>query len=155
MGKHVSLLACPGRENGIPSILERIKRGEREHYEATRCTKDQREVRVSLTVSPIRNAAGQIIGASKIARGITVQKRAEDALRQAEKLSVPERMAAIITQEINNPLEAVTNLLFLIEGRPLDQEARDYLETAQEELGRVSRITAWRRSSSARSASFF
>jgi PAS domain S-box-containing protein len=71
----------------MPHTLERVKGGERtEHYVAWRCTKDQREVTVSLTVSPIRNAASQIIGISKIARDITAQNQAEEAMRQAEKL---------------------------------------------------------------------
>ncbi|MCU1313993.1 MAG: multi-sensor signal transduction histidine kinase [Acidobacteriaceae bacterium] len=142
LGKHMSLLACPGRESEMPHIVDRVKRGERtEHYEAWRCTKDQREVIVSLTVSPIRNAAGQIIGASKIARDITAQKQAEEAMRQAEKLAMLGRMAATISHEIRNPLDMVTNLLFLIEGCLRDRESRDYLKSAQEELQRISRIT--------------
>jgi PAS domain S-box-containing protein len=142
LGKHMSLLACPGRESDIPHIMERVKRGERtEHYEAWRCTKDQREVTVSLTVSPIRNAAGQIIGASKIARDITAQKQAEEAMRQVEKLAMLGRMAATITHEIRNPLDTVTSLLFLMESCLLDQKSRDYLKTAQAELQRISRIT--------------
>jgi PAS domain S-box-containing protein len=142
LGKHMSLLACSGRESNMPYILERVKRGERtEHYEAWRCTKDQREVRVSLTVSPIRDAAGQIIGASKVARDITAQRQAEEAMRQAEKLSMLGRMAATISHEIRSPLDTVTNLLFLMEGCLLDQKSRDYLKSAQEELQRISRIT--------------
>jgi PAS domain S-box-containing protein len=142
LGKHMSLLSCPGRESDMPHILERVKGGERtEHYEAGRCTKDQREVTVSLTVSPIRNAAGQIIGASKIARDITAQKQAEEVMRQAEKLAMLGRMAATISHEIRNPLDTVTNLLFLMEGCLLDQESRGYLKSAQEELQRISRIT--------------
>jgi PAS domain S-box-containing protein len=142
LGKHMSLLACPGRESDMPHIMERVKRGERtDHYEAWRCTKDQREVTVSLTVSPIRNAAGQIIGASKIARDITAQKQAEEAMRQAEKLAMLGRMAATISHEIRNPLDTVTSLLFLMGGCLLDQESRDYLKSAQEELQRISRIT--------------
>jgi PAS domain S-box-containing protein len=142
LGQHMSLLACPGRDSDMPHVLERVKGGERtEHYEAGRCTKDHREVTVSLTVSPIRNAAGQIIGASKIARDITAQKQAEEAMRQAEKLAMLGRMAATISHEIRNPLDTVTNLLFLMEGCLLDQESRDYLKSAQEELQRISRIT--------------
>jgi PAS domain S-box-containing protein len=142
LGKHMSLLACPDGKSDMPSILERVKRGERtEHYEACRCAKDQREVTVSLTVSPIRNAAGQIIGASKIARDITAQKQAEEATRQAEKLAMLGRMAATISHEIRNPLDTVTSLLFLMEGGLLDQKSRDYLKSAQEELQRISRIT--------------
>jgi PAS domain S-box-containing protein len=142
LGKHMSLLACPGRESDMPYILKRVKRGERtEHYEAWRRTKDQREVTVSLTVSPIQNGAGQIIGASKIARDITAQKQAEETTRQGEKLALLGRMAATISHEIRNPLDTVTSLLFLMEGCLLDQKSRDYLKSAQEELQRISRIT--------------
>ena len=66
-------------------ILARIARGERiEHFETVRMTKDGRRLDISLTVSPIRDASGEIIGASKIARDITDRKRAEEALKEVE-----------------------------------------------------------------------
>jgi PAS domain S-box-containing protein len=86
VGGHISILAAPGRENEMPAILERIRRGEKvDHYETVRRRKDGRLVNISLTVSPIRDEAGQIIGASKIARDITENKRAEEALRASEE----------------------------------------------------------------------
>ncbi len=72
IGKHISILAVPERVDEIPRILERIRRGERiEHYQTKRRTKDGRVLTVSLTVSPVRDASGEIIGASKIARDMT------------------------------------------------------------------------------------
>jgi signal transduction histidine kinase len=62
-------------------------------------------------------------------------------MRQAEKLAMLGRMAATISHEIRNPLDTVTSLLFLMGGCLLDQESRDYLKSAQEELQRISRIT--------------
>jgi signal transduction histidine kinase len=62
-------------------------------------------------------------------------------MRHAEKLAMLGRMVATITHEIRNPLDTVTSLLFLMEGCLLDQKARDYLKSAQEELQRISRIT--------------
>jgi PAS domain S-box-containing protein len=86
IGRHISILAAPGRENEMPAILERIRRGEKvDHYETVRRRKDGSLVNISLTVSPIRDEAGQIIGASKIARDITEVKRAEEALRASEE----------------------------------------------------------------------
>jgi C4-dicarboxylate-specific signal transduction histidine kinase len=67
--------------------------------------------------------------------------RAQDALRRAEKLAVTGRLAASIAHEINNPLEAVTNLLFLMRSSPDGQAARSYLEQAEQELARVAEIT--------------
>jgi PAS domain S-box-containing protein len=85
IGKPVSMLAVPERVEEIPNIIERIRRGEKvDHYETKRQAKDGRILNISLTVSPIRNAAGEIIGASKIARDITEWKHAEQALRASE-----------------------------------------------------------------------
>ena len=88
VGKPVTTLAVPERVDEIPNILNRIRRGERvDHYETERRTKDGRRLNISLTVSPIRNAAGEIVGASKIARDITDHKR---------KVELQERLAAIV-----------------------------------------------------------
>jgi hypothetical protein len=65
---------------------------------------------VSLTVSPIKDPHGRVIGASKILRDISTRKRLEQALLQAEKIAATGRMAATIAHEINNPFEAVMKL---------------------------------------------
>jgi PAS domain S-box-containing protein len=86
IGKSVTLLIPPGRDDEEPAILARIRRGEPiAHYETVRRRKDGSLLDISLTVSPIRDAQGKIVGASKIARDITRRKRAEEALRQNEE----------------------------------------------------------------------
>jgi PAS domain S-box-containing protein len=86
MGKHISTLAASDRVDEIPVILDRIRRGERvDHYETKRKTKDGKILTVSLTVSPIRDATGAVIGASKVARDITERHRQEQALREANE----------------------------------------------------------------------
>jgi signal transduction histidine kinase len=70
------------------------------------------------------------------------RKLAEVALRQSDKLAAVGRLASSIAHEINNPLEAVTNLLYLLDRTPLNQEQRGYLDTARLELARVSEIAA-------------
>jgi two-component sensor histidine kinase len=71
----VTILIPPERQHEEPAILERIRRGERiEHYETVRMRKHGSRVEISLTVSPVKNAEGKIVGASKIARDITEQK---------------------------------------------------------------------------------
>jgi signal transduction histidine kinase len=70
------------------------------------------------------------------------RKLAEAALRQSDKLAAVGRLASSIAHEINNPLEAVTNLLFLLDGTPLNHQQRGYLDTARQELARVSEIAA-------------
>jgi PAS domain S-box-containing protein len=83
VGKHVEIIVPPERRAELNSILERVGRGEQiEHFETLRLHKDGRRVDVSLSVSPIRSAAGGIIGASKIARDIADSKRTQQALNQ-------------------------------------------------------------------------
>jgi signal transduction histidine kinase len=96
---------------------------------------------VSVTISPIRDDTGRVIGASKIARDISDRKRIERLLVQSEKLAATGRMAAAIAHEINNPLESLMNLIFLArQNCPAGSKGHRYLITAEEELERVSHI---------------
>jgi signal transduction histidine kinase len=90
----------------------------------------------------VRDTNGKIIAASTIARDITQTKLAEEALRNSERLAVAGRMAATIAHEINNPLEVVSNVLYLLKhNHSLDETARQHLKIADEELSRVGQIT--------------
>ncbi|HEY0526317.1 MAG TPA: PAS domain S-box protein [Stellaceae bacterium] len=119
IGRPITTLFPPGRlvEEGM--ILDRVRRGERvEHYETVRRRKDGTEIEVSLTVSPIRDAAGTVVGVSKIARDITERKLAEACLQNLQsellhvsRLSTMDRMASTLAHELNQPLTAVTNYL--------------------------------------------
>jgi PAS domain S-box-containing protein len=123
------------------TIIDRLRSGHRiEHFETRRITKSGEMLDVSLTISPIRDAQGKVIGASKILRDISHAKRLEQSLLQAEKLAATGRMAATIAHEINNPLEAVTNLLYLLRPTIAGEEGLEYLATAESELQRVSHI---------------
>jgi PAS domain S-box-containing protein len=123
------------------TIIESIRAGRRiEHFETVRLAKDGRLVDVSLTISPIKDERGRVIGASKILRDVSSRKRMEQSLLQAEKIAATGRMAATIAHEINNPLEAVMNLLYLLRTKIADDEGRGFLAMAEDELGRVSHI---------------
>jgi PAS domain S-box-containing protein len=86
IGRPISLLAPPELPDEIPVILEHVKRGERiENRHTLHVHKDGRRIDVALTISPIRDATGRIIGASTIARNISAWKQAEEALRTSEE----------------------------------------------------------------------
>jgi len=86
VGRPVSVLVPPNKPDEVPAILEKVKRGERvSHFETTRVRKDGEVIDLSLNVSPIRDASGQIIGASTTARDITEQKRMREALAERAK----------------------------------------------------------------------
>ena len=123
------------------TILENIRAGRRvEHFETVRRTKSGQLLDVSLTVSPIKDEHGRVIGASKILRDISARKRLERSLLQAEKIAATGRMAATIAHEINNPLEAVMNLMYLLRPMIADPAAISYFQSLETELGRVSHI---------------
>jgi diguanylate cyclase (GGDEF)-like protein/PAS domain S-box-containing protein len=87
IGRHFGFVSGPGREDEFPMILERVGRGERiEHYETVHRRSDERVIDVSITVSPIVNSSGTVIGASAVARDVTERNRAEAELREAQEL---------------------------------------------------------------------
>ena len=142
IGRHISVLSLPDRRAEIEEILALIRRGQSiEHMETVRLRKDGIQVEVSLAVSPIRSAGGAITGASTIARDITQRNRAAEALRKSEKLAATGRLAGTMAHEINNPLDAVTHLLYLIERHSsLDDDAREYARIAMNEVSRIGHI---------------
>jgi PAS domain S-box-containing protein len=85
IGKHITLIIPRDRCDEEANIIERLRRGERiDHFQTVRRRKDGSPVDVSLTISPVRDSAGNIIGASKVARDITAQVRAAELLRDSE-----------------------------------------------------------------------
>lgn len=86
VGRPITILIPGDRMDEEPGILERVRRGERvEHYETVRLRKDGTLIDISLTVSPIRDAEGRIVGASKIARDVTERRRAQERLRHSQE----------------------------------------------------------------------
>ncbi len=143
VGRNVTLLLPPDRPNEIHEILLKMQRGERvDHIETKRLAKNGTILDVSLTVSPIRDRCGEIVGASTISRDITHLKAAERAIRNSEKLAVAGRMAATVAHEINNPLEALANIFYLLkQDKNLSEFARKFIQTGEEEVRRITQIT--------------
>ncbi len=123
-------------------IMSAVAHGQRtEHFETTRLRKDGERIEVSLTLSPVFDEAGRIVGVASISRDISQQQKVEKALHTSERLASVGRLAATIAHEINNPLEAVTNLVFLAQSCSDDADRKMFLDQAQQELARVALLT--------------
>lgn len=143
IGKPVTVIIPPELHHDEITILSKIRRGEKiEHFETIRLHKNGERIEVSLTISPVKDDNGNVVGAAKIVRNITETNKIERALQTTEKLAAAGRMAATVAHEINNPLEAVTNLVYLAK-RDLknnNNKVAEYLELAGRELDRVAHI---------------
>ncbi len=139
IGRPVSVLVPPDRLEEFGNNMARLNREERVgSYQTERLDKNGTRLTVLLSVSPLRNEQGRLIGASAIARDIGAQKRTEEALRRNERLATAGRLTAAMAHEIKNPLEALTNLVYLARR---DANGRDeYLSLAEQEIGRLDSI---------------
>lgn len=138
-GLPVARLGPPERRDEQERNREIINRGGHvPSYRTERMHKDGSRRPVQLSVSSLRNARGEIVGASVIARDISAEKQSEEAVRRSEKLATAGRLAASIAHEINNPLEALANLLYLARHDP--GHAGDYLTMAEQEVGHVAKL---------------
>lgn len=113
VGQPIAKLIPPELQDQEREILAKLRRGERiEHFETVRIAKGGRQLDVSLSISPIHNAAGEIIGASKIARDITESKRITRALAEADQRK--DQFLAMLAHELRNPLAAVSSGMELL-----------------------------------------
>jgi PAS domain S-box-containing protein len=137
VGRHITLIVPEDRREEENDVLARIRRGERvDHFETIRRAKDGRLIDMSITVSPVKNAAGHIVGASKVARDITERRRLEEqralllareqeARRRAEALnSAKDELLAIVSHELRTPLNAIFGWARMIQSGDLDEAGR-------------------------------
>jgi PAS domain S-box-containing protein len=103
--------------------------------------KDGTELNISDSGAPIRDKNGEIIGIVLVFRDITMERKTQDALIANEKLAVAGRLAATIAHEIHNPLDSVSNLLYLMRNGATPEESRQFMDMAEQELARVTQIS--------------
>ena len=141
IGRSITVLAPRERTDEIPNILQKIRNGERvEYFESLRVTKDKRILHMSISVSPIYDAEGKVVGASTIARNISAQKKIEDQLRQSQKMEAVGRLAGGVAHDFNNLLGIVTACSELLRSR-VEGEGLEYLDNIREAAKRGASLT--------------
>jgi two-component system CheB/CheR fusion protein len=154
IGKPITVIIPPELHDEERRILEQLSRGERvDHFDTIRLTKDGRRIPISLTVSPIRDSRGNIVGASKVARDISERAAAEQALRESQQRLLESEQAlldadrrkneflALLAHELRNPLAPIRYALATTkkEGRTLEQQKRAE-EVIERQVTHMSRL---------------
>jgi PAS domain S-box-containing protein len=140
VGQHITLIVPADRRHEESTILEQLKRGKRvDHFETVRMHKDGKMLDVSLTISPVKDAAGSVVGASKVARDITERKRTERALNESEErlrtlADGLETQVRVRTQELEK-----RNTEVLQQSEQLRELSNRLLQTQDDERRRIAR----------------
>ena len=147
LGRHISFLIPPDRISEEELIIKRLRAGERvKHFDTVRVTSDGSQVHVSLTISPIRDEVGRIVGASKIARNIADRKEAEDRiyslmtqLQEADQRK--DEFLAMLAHELRSPLAPLLNLLEIMNLRGGTSEVIEQMRpTLERQLKQMVRL---------------
>jgi PAS domain S-box-containing protein len=151
IGQPITLIIPPERHDEEKDIIARLRRGERiDHYETVRVGKNGTPVNISLTISPVRDRSGRIIGASKIARDITARIKTEEALKEADRRK--DEFLAMLAHELRNPLAPLRSGLQIMQmskhrDRVMDQTREimqrqvDHMVRLIDDLLDISRIS--------------
>ncbi|PMS21558.1 hypothetical protein C0Z18_06730 [Trinickia dabaoshanensis] len=149
IGKPVSLLLPPGRQGEEPAIIERLKNGERvEPFETVRRCKDGRDIDVSVTISPIHDSRGNVVGASKVARDISDRKRAEEAVAQAKEATDAanrelEAFSYSVAHDLRAPLRGIdgfSQALLEDYSANIDEQGQRYLRRVRESAQHMAQL---------------
>ena len=140
VGRHITLIIPPDRHEEEIEIIARIGAGERvDHFETVRVAKDGTQIDISLTVSPIHDGSGRIVGRSKVARDISERRQIEASLREAAVRK--DEFIALLAHELRNPLAPLRNGLRLMRVAGGDVAASAYArEMMERQLAHMVRL---------------
>jgi PAS domain S-box-containing protein len=142
VGRNASMLVPPDRKDEVAENVARAGTGEGFRIETTRLAKDGRLISVSLTISPIRDRTGQVVGISTSARDISERKKLEEQLRQAQKMEAIGRLAGGIAHDFNNLLSIIVGYTYVLQtSLPDDDSLRGSAQQVMHAAEKASSLT--------------
>jgi PAS domain S-box-containing protein len=140
IGQPIYKIVPPDRRQEEEEIVSRLSRGERiEHYETVRVAKDGRLIDISLSVSPIRDSDGRIVGASKVARDVSDRKKMDARLKDSDRRK--DEFLATLAHELRNPLAPLSNALHMLQLPELgEQRRREAYKIMEHQLQQMVRL---------------
>lgn len=151
IGAPISRIIPPERQEEMGSILDRIRKGESvDHTETERIAKDGHRVKVAITISPVRDDAGHVVGASKIARDVTRQNQLEELIRQTQKMEAVGRLAGGLAHDFNNLLTVILGYAAALQGQlspedPLRKTVNEILTAGERAASLTGQLLAFSR----------
>jgi len=148
IGKHITILIPPELQKEEDAIIGKIRRGERlDHFETIRMTKNGERLNISLTVSPIINEKGEVVGASKIARDITEKVEIENQLKEYTKKlkelnSAKDEFIGMASHELKTPLTSINAYLQLLDRTVQNKQAKSFLAKTMHQVRKLSRLVS-------------
>jgi len=146
IGRHISLIIPPERLSEEAVIIDNISRGKKvDHFETIRISKDGRYIPISVTVSPITDKTGKIVGASKIARDFSEQQASkEEKVKLYEQLrelnNKKDEFIGLASHELRTPLASISGYLQILARRITDEKDQQFLKKAQQQVGRLTSL---------------
>jgi PAS domain S-box-containing protein len=146
IGRHISLIIPSERLNEEALIIGNISKGNKvDHFETVRMSKDGRYIPISVTVSPITDGTGKIVGASKIVRDFSEQQASkEEKAKLYEQLKElndkKDEFIGLASHELRTPLTSISGYLQILAQRITDEKDRQFLKKAQQQVGRLSAL---------------
>lgn len=140
LGKSIYILGFPEQKEEMDNIISIIQKGETYSYETIRQKKTGEIVAVFITLAPIKDALGNVIGTSAVARDITAYQKLEKEIAQLDKLNTIAELASVISHEVRNPMTTVKGFLQLLYNRIDNKTYKEYFEIMIEEMDRVNSI---------------
>jgi PAS domain S-box-containing protein len=140
IGQSIKVLAFSEQEGEIDYLINVIKQGRAYSYETVRQKKDGQLVAVFITLAPMKDSTGKVIGSSAVARDVTEHRKLEKEIAQLDKLNTIVELASVISHEVRNPMTTVRGFLQHLYNKIEDAKFREYFDLMIEEIDRTNSI---------------